>query len=351
MPNQPRKKKAKAKRPGARVQQKGKTGALQLPAQQQPVEQPLLQAPPGKQPAFEPPKDIGRRDDGPGRPILIDPKLKAGALAVAGTWSVIEIDDVHNNDLLMVPLKFGTTAAAQAALANAKEFITTVYNEFDRRRYSLPDEVVMDGFSIRYEVFLPSIFQVLADDIDQTPSSSLAVADALIKAATLYASVFADPGFIRAWLPLEAEGQTSPERADCFVRIRETQAQLLPFLKQFINRASSHHVQIDANLQVTVDGKAFEGKGTAKRALFCLALLRDKQTFSTSEFSKFFYGKDAGTGAKDFQNGIREIKRVLPFLEHKSEKNARTIIGVAWDVSATPDQLQDFLAKAYHDAA
>jgi hypothetical protein len=142
-----------------------------------------------------------------------------------------------------------------------------------------------------------------------------------------------------------------PERADCFARIQETQAQLLAFLKQLISQASSHHVQIDANLQVTVDGKAFEGKGTAKRALFCLALLRDKLTFSTSEFSKFFYGKDAGTGAKDFQNGIREVKLVLPFVEHKSEKNARTIKGITWDVQATSDQLKDFLAKAYHDSA
>jgi hypothetical protein len=350
MPNQPRKKKAKAKRPGARVQQEGKTGAPQLPAQQQPVEHPVSQAALGKQPTLEPPREIGRRDDGPRRPILIDPKLKASALAVASAWSVIEIDDVHNHNLLRISLKFGSTAAAQAALANAKEFIATVYNELDRPRYSLPDDVVLDGFSMRYEVFLPSIFQVLADDIDQTPLSSLAIPDALIRAANLYVRVFAGPGFIRAWLPLEAEGQTSPERADCFARIQETQAKLLPFLKQLISRASSHHVQIDANLQVTVDGKAFEGKGTAKRALFCLALLRDKQTFSTSEFSKFFYGKDAGTGAKDFQNGIREIKCVLPFLEHKSEKNARTIKGVAWDVGATPDQLQNFLAKAHHAA-
>ena len=351
MPKPPRKKKAKSKHPGVPVQQKGKTGALQLPAQQQPGEHPVSLAAPGKQPAFEPPRDIVRHDNGPRRSILIDPKLKDSALAVAGTWSGIEIDDVHNNDLLMVPLKFGTTTAAQAALVNAKGFIATVYNEFDRRRYSLPDGVVADGFSMRYEAFLPSIFQVLADDIDQTPLTSLAVADAQIKAASLYVSVFAGPGFIRAWLPSEAETQTSPERADCFVRIQETQAKLLAFLKQLISQASSHHVQIDANLQVTVDGKAFEGKGTAKRALFSLALLRDKQAFSTSDFSTLFYGKKPVEPAKDFNNGVREIKLVLPFVEHKSEKNARTIKGVAWDVGATPDQLKDFLAKAYHDSA
>ena len=117
MPNPPRKKKAKAKRPGARVQQKGKTGAIQLPAQQQPVEQPLLLASPAKQPALEPPGEIGWRDDGPRRPILIEPKLKASALGVAGAWSGIEIDDVHNHNLLTISLKFGTTAATQAALA------------------------------------------------------------------------------------------------------------------------------------------------------------------------------------------------------------------------------------------
>ncbi len=351
MPNPPRKKKAKAKRPGARVQQKGKTGALQLPAQQQPGGHPVSQATPAKQPALEPPGEIGWRDDGPRRPILIEPKLKASALGVAGAWSGIEIDDVHNQNLLTISLKFGTIAATQAALANAKEFVAIVYNELDRRRYSPPDEVVSDGFPMRYEVFLPSIFQVLADDIDQTPLTSLAIPDALIKAANLYLSVFAGPGFIRAWVQSGAEGQMSPEQSDCFARIQETQARLLPFLKQLINRASSHHVQIDAALQITVDGKAFEGKGTAKRALFCLALLRDKQTFSTSDFSTLFYGKKPVEPAKDFNNGIREIKRVLPFLEHKSEKNARTIKGVTWDVQATPEQLQAFLAKAYSNAA
>lgn len=340
MPNQPRKKKAQPKRNAGRGE-----------AEQQPVEHPVSQAAPEKQPALEPPRDLGLEVNGPGRPILIDPKLKARALPVAGAWSLIEIDDVHKNDLLMVPLKFGSTAAAQAAMVNAKEFIATVYNEFDRQRYSLPDEVVLDGFSMRYEVFLPSIFQELADDIDQTPLSSLPIPDAVIKAATLYVSVFAGPGFIRAWVPSEAEGQTMPERADCFARIQETQSRLLPFLRQLISQASSHHVQVDANLQVTVDGKAFEGKGTAMRALFCLALLRDKQPFSTSEFSTLFYGKKPVEPAKDFQNGIREVKRVLPFLEHKSEKNARTVKGVAWDVGATPEQLQNVLAKAYHGAA
>ena len=204
---------------------------------------------------------------------------------------------------------------------------------------------------MRYEVFLPSIFLELANDIDQTPLTNLAIPDALIKAANLYLSVFAGSGFIRAWVPSGAEGQMSPEQSDCLARIQETQARLLPFLKQLINRASSHHVQIDAALQITVDGKAFEGKGTAKRALFCLALLRDKQTFSTSDFSTLFYGKKPVEPAKDFNNGIREIKRVLPFLEHKSEKNARTIKGVTWDVQATPEQLQAFLAKAYSNAA
>ena len=117
MPNPPRKKKAKAKRPGARVQQKGKTGALQLPAQQQPGGHPVSQATPAKQPALEPPMEIGRRADGPRLPILIEPKLKASALGVAGAWSGIEIDDVHNHNLLTISLKFGTTAATQAALA------------------------------------------------------------------------------------------------------------------------------------------------------------------------------------------------------------------------------------------
>ena len=147
MPKPPRKKKAKSKHPGVPVQQKGKTGALQLPAQQQPGEHPVSLAAPGKQPAFEPPRDIVRHDNGPRRSILIDPKLKDSALAVAGTWSGIEIDDVHNHNLLTISLKFGTTVAAQAALANAKEFVATVYNEFERRAYSLPEEVGSDGFS------------------------------------------------------------------------------------------------------------------------------------------------------------------------------------------------------------
>src|ERR1035441_3010379 len=126
MPNPPRKKKAKAKRSGARVQQKGKTGAPQLPAQQQPVEHPVSQTAPAKQLALEPPREIGRRDDGQRRPILIDPKLKASALGVAGAWSGIEIDDVHNHNLLTISLKFGTTVAAQAALAHAKALVAPV---------------------------------------------------------------------------------------------------------------------------------------------------------------------------------------------------------------------------------
>ncbi len=294
-----------------------------------------------------PPPTFGLQDDLPPTRVQIDPDLKARAHALAGSWSGVYSEELDEQDLTEVLIKFRTTQHAQAALVKAREFLDVAFNEFDRRLHPLPKAVTREDFAMRREQFLPPLFQELVDDIDQTAALTYMVPGVITKAAQLYVRVFDDHEFIRAWVPSHPDEPASQERANCFTSLQRTQTQLLAFLRKLIEVASSHRVRITPDLSITVDGDPFQGKGAAKRALFALAKLRDKAQFTTEDFSKlFYYGKEPVEPAKDFQNAMRDLKKVLPRCEHESSKNLRTMRHLTWEVQATAEQLRGFLEQA-----
>ena len=90
-------------------------------------------------------------------------------------------------------------------------------------------------------------------------------------------------------------------------------------------------VKIGPDMSLEIDGKVVEIKRASVRALFSLALMRDKKSFTTAEFSKIYYGdkRTEGELASEFTTAIRDVKRLVPGLGYESDsKKQRTVSGV-----------------------
>ncbi|MEI8289779.1 MAG: hypothetical protein WCH99_09920 [Verrucomicrobiota bacterium] len=275
--------------------------------------------------------------------VLVNPELKKLALNYTGAMVQINSEYVQQ-ELPDLCARFMRVENATEALKQVKAFRDYVHGK-KASKIKLPSVASSENLPLPLCLILPEIFYWPADDIIKSDKDHDVKRGCDVEAAKLYLAIFERSQFKRLVL---SEAKPDKERAELTAWVQQVQKNLVAYLKAMVQQAHPHIVKISAAMEVEVDGKLLEKSSAGKRALLVLALLRNKTSFTTAEFSKIFYGdRKPGDLPAEFSTAIQDARKIVSGLKHASDhKGKRSVSGIYFVVEASEQQLKQTIADA-----
>lgn len=254
----------------------------------------------------------------------------------------VDLEILEQHAVSEIQLKCVDAAAAQAQLAATRQFhaLGKITNHEPRRA---GDQHV----NVHWEEYLPNIFSELITDLQQTHQAFLSIEAPLLAKATAFIQAYNDDQIIRASL-LSRSDAKNHEFDECQEAIIKAHRALVAFLKHVVHLSQQgpiHRVRIADDLSVYIDGSIAHLNPSPKRALCCLARLRQKESFTCDDFMEF-YDKNAAEPRKRFDKIMETLRSKLSHLRVEVPgKGIRKVIGLELEVQASDVVLLEYLSN------
>ena len=275
--------------------------------------------------------------------VLVNPELKE--LAQSYTDAMVKIDsEFVQQELHDLCARFMRVENAAEALKQIKAFRDYVHGK-KAFLIKLPTVASSENLPLPLCLILPEIFYWPADDITNSDKDYDVKRGCDVEAAILYLAIFERNQFKRLVL---SDLKPDKERAELLASVQKAQKSLVAYLKAMVPAARQNIVKIRKDMTMEINGEVLEKSSAGKRALLTLALLRNKTSFTTAEFSKIFYGdRKPGDLPAEFSTAIQDARKIVSGLKHASDhKGKRSVSGIYFVVEASEQQLKQAIKDA-----
>jgi len=244
------------------------------------------------------------------------------------------------------------------------------------------------GVTIDLDGYLPPEFWLIIEDISETRGKFYPIAEALVRFVKLFLNVFPQSCITRIvpcpakialdnseleFLGLKREDlEAAADLAGIEVKksaraiyehfkvgellslIQDAHEKMVEFMR-LITKAVIERPPVEitvsgdsTDLTLKKGGILIELQSASKRAMVCLALLRDKDWFHVNEFSELFTGKKPNKveGARNFDRAFRNLKMAIPGLDYEDEyPGNRRLINCTLKVALSHSELMSALHR------